>query len=63
MGSVIANDAGCPREIIPSVTLTQVASNKKMSPFTSKLDLSLKKKLVMFYTWSIALYVALNENT
>jgi len=60
LGSVIANDARCPREIKSSVTVVHVASNKKMSLFASKLDLSLKKKLVKLYVWSIALYVALN---
>jgi adenine specific DNA methylase Mod len=32
--------------------------NKKKTPFTSKLDLELRKKLVKGYIWSIALYGA-----
>jgi hypothetical protein len=34
------------------------AFNKKKTPFTSKLDLNLRKKLVKCYIWSIALYGA-----
>lgn len=40
--------------------MAQAGSSKETSLFTSKLDLSLKKKLVKGYIWSIALYVALN---
>jgi hypothetical protein len=32
--------------------------NKKKALFTRKLDLNLRKKLVKFYIWSIALYGA-----
>ena len=60
---MIANDARCPREIKYSVTMAQAASNKKTSLFTSKLDLSLKKKLLNIYICSIALYVTLNLDT
>ena len=34
------------------------AFNKKMTLFTSTLDLNLRKKLVKCYIWSIALYGA-----
>ena len=32
--------------------------NKKKTLFTSKLDLNLRKKLVKYYVWSMALYGA-----
>jgi hypothetical protein len=37
--------------------MTEAAFNNK-NPFTSKLDLNLRKKLVKWYTLSIALYGA-----
>jgi hypothetical protein len=36
--------------------MTKVALNKKMALFNSTLDLKLRKKLVKYYIWSIALY-------
>jgi hypothetical protein len=36
--------------------MSKAAFNKKMTLFTSTLDLELKKKLVKCYVWSIALY-------
>jgi hypothetical protein len=36
----------------------KAAFNKKKNPFTSKLDLNLRKRLVSCYVWSIALYGA-----
>jgi hypothetical protein len=38
--------------------MAKVAFNKKKTLFTSKLDLNLRKKLVLCYTWSMALYGA-----
>jgi hypothetical protein len=38
--------------------MAKAAFNKKMSLFTSTLDLELRKKLVKCYIWSIALYGA-----
>ena len=35
--------------------MAQAAFNRKKTFFTSKLDLSLRKKLVKCYIWSIAL--------
>jgi len=36
--------------------MAKAAFNKKRTPFTSTLDLELRKKLVKCYVWSIALY-------
>jgi hypothetical protein len=38
--------------------MAKAAFNKKKTLFTSKLNLNLRKKLVKFYIWSIALYGA-----
>jgi hypothetical protein len=40
--------------------MAKAAFNKKRTPFTSTLDLELRKKLVKLYVWSIALYGAEN---
>jgi hypothetical protein len=36
--------------------MAEAAFNKTNTPFTSKLDLNLRKKLVKCYIWSTALY-------
>jgi len=38
--------------------VAKAAFNKKRTPFTSTLDLKLRKKPVKCYVWSIALYGA-----
>jgi hypothetical protein len=38
--------------------MAKAAFNKKMTLFTSKLDLNLRKKVVKSYSWSMALYGA-----
>jgi hypothetical protein len=38
--------------------MANAALNKKMALFTSKMDFDLRKKLVKYYIWSIALYGA-----
>jgi hypothetical protein len=38
--------------------MAKAVFNKKRTLFTSTLDLELRKKLVKFYVWSIALYGA-----
>ena len=38
--------------------MAKAAFNKKKNLFTSKLDLNVRKKLVKFYVWSMALYGA-----
>ena len=46
----------CTREIKFRVAMTKAAFNKKRNLFTSKLDLNVRKKLVNFCVWGIALY-------
>jgi hypothetical protein len=58
LGSIITNDGRCTCEIKCSVAMAKAAFNKKRTHFTSTLDLGLRKKLVKYYVWSIALYSA-----
>jgi hypothetical protein len=51
----ITNAARCTGEILSIVAMAERAFNKKYL-FTNKLDRNLRKKLVKWYIWSIALY-------
>jgi len=55
LGSLITNDARCTGEIKSRIAMEKATFNKKII-FTSKLDINLKKNLVKFNSWSIALY-------
>ena len=55
LGSMRTNDARCKSEIKFRFVVAKAPFNKKMAPFTSKVDLYLGKKLVNWYIWSIAL--------
>jgi len=57
LGSVITGDARCAREIKSRISVTEAALSKK-NLFNSRLDLNLRRKLVMCYIWSVALYGA-----
>jgi hypothetical protein len=52
---MVTNDA---YEIKYRIVVTKATFSKKMTLFTSRLDLSLSKKLVKCYIWSIVLYTA-----
>jgi hypothetical protein len=56
--SILTNDGRWRREIKFSIAMTKGAFNKKEKKtlFTSKLDLYLRKELVKYSTWSMALY-------
>jgi len=53
---MLTNNGRCTCEIKSRIAMEKGAFNKKRAPFTSTLDLKLRKKLVKCYTWSIALY-------
>jgi len=57
-GSMLTNDGRCMCEIKSRIAMAKAAFNKKRALFSSTLDLELRKKLVKFYIWSIALYGA-----
>ena len=57
LGSTRTDVARCTREIKLRFGMAKVISNKKQTPFTSKMDLYLGKKLVNWYIWSIAFVV------
>jgi hypothetical protein len=52
------NDGIYTCEIKSRIAKAKVAFNKKRALFTSTLDLKLRKKIVKFYIWSMALYGA-----
>jgi len=54
---MLTNDGRCSREIESRIAMAKAALNKK-NLFTSILDLNLRKKLVKYYIWSMALYGA-----
>jgi len=58
LGSILTNDGRYTCEIKCRTTMAKAAFNKKRNLFTSTLDLELRKKLVKWYVWSIALYGA-----
>ena len=58
LGSMLTEDGRCTCEIKSRISMAKAAFNKKKNPFTSKLDLNLRKRLVRCYVWSIALYGA-----
>jgi len=58
LGSILTDDGRCTCEIKCRIAMAKAAFNKKRTPFTSTLDLELRKKLVKCYVWSIALYGA-----
>jgi hypothetical protein len=47
LGSMFTNDAKCTRKIKARIAMAKAAFNKKKTLFTSKLDLELRKKLVL----------------
>jgi len=55
---MLTNDGRCTCEIKSRIVTAKAAFNKKKTLFTSKLDLNLRKKLLKFYIWSMALYGA-----
>jgi hypothetical protein len=61
LGSIKTNDARCTREIKSRNAMANAAFNKMKTLFTSKLNLNLKKKVLMFYIWSRTVYGAENR--
>ena len=55
--SELTNDGRCTCEIKSRIAMAIAAFNKK-SLFTSTFNLNLRKKLVKWYIWSMALYGA-----
>jgi len=58
LGSMLTNDARCTCEIKHRIAIAKAAFNKKRVFFPRTLDLKLRKKLVNYYIWSIALHGA-----
>jgi len=58
LGSMLTSDGRCTCEIKFRIAMAKAAFNKKKTPFTSKLGLNLRNKLVKCCIWSMALYGA-----
>ena len=58
LGSMVTNDVRCTREIKSRITMAKSAFNEKRTLCASKLDLTLRKKLVKCYIWNIAFHGA-----
>ena len=58
LGTILANDERCTCENKCRIAMAKAAFNNKRALFTGTLDWELRKKLVMCYIWSIALYGA-----
>ena len=57
LGSMLTEDGRCTCEFKSRIAMAKAAfSKKKKNLLTSKLDLNLRKKLVKYYVWSIALH-------
>jgi len=56
--AMITNNARCTQEIKFRIDMTKAAFNKTKTVFISKLDLKIRKKVVMCYIWVIVLYGA-----
>jgi hypothetical protein len=56
LGSMLTNDKICSCEIKSRTAMAKVGFNNKGAPFTRKVDLELRKKLVKCYICSIDLY-------
>ena len=58
MDNVITNYAIHRSEIKSRIAMAKAAFDNNETLFTSKLDLNLRRKLIKFCVWSIALYDA-----
>ena len=58
LGSMLTEDGRCICVIKSRIAMARAAFNKKKNLFTRKLYLNLRKKLVKYYVWSMALYGA-----
>ena len=55
LGSIITDDARCTCEIKSRIAMAKPAFNKKKALFTSKVELNLRQKLVLYdaVTWTL----------
>jgi hypothetical protein len=63
LGNKITNVARCTREIKFRISMAKTAFNKIKTPFTSKMELHLRKKLATCYVGSIAFVWCWNLDT
>jgi len=53
---MFTNDGRCICEIKSRIARAKAVFDNKKNPFTSTLDLNLRKKLVKCFVWSMALF-------
>jgi len=58
LGSMLTNDGRCTCESKSRIAMAKAAFNKKKIFLNRKLKLNLRKNLVKFYVWSMALFGA-----
>jgi hypothetical protein len=58
LGSMVTNYTRHAREIKSRIAMAKTAFGRKENLFTRRLKSNLRKKLVKFYFWSLALYDA-----
>ena len=57
LGSMLSNNGRCTCEIKSRIAMAKAAFNKKKTnPFTSTVELNLRKKRLKRYIWSVALW-------
>ena len=53
---MLSRDGYCTKELKMRIGIAKEAFNRKISLWTNKLNIQLRKELVRCYVWSIALY-------
>ena len=56
LGDILTRNDYFTREIKIRIAITKKAFSRKISLLTRKLNIELRKKLVRYFVWSIALY-------
>jgi hypothetical protein len=58
LGNMMTSDARCKQVIKSTISMVQIAFNKKKILFTRKLNFNIKQKLVICCIWSTGFYGA-----
>ena len=58
LGSLISDDGYCTTEIRSRIEMVKKVFMEKKKPFTGKMNLELKKRIMKCLVWSVTLYAA-----
>ena len=58
LGCNISSDINCCQDVKQRIAMTKDAFNRKRSNFCGLLEKELRKRIVKFFVWSVALYGA-----